>query len=104
MKSSKKPKKADEEKKAKISIDKFLKEIGAVRESDLQQRECPMCKAKSSWHFYKGSYVVAKRGRLIMVAGESYFECRAHNSDHVMRADCMECGFVALFKLGVGPA
>jgi hypothetical protein len=82
--------------------EKFLEDVWEDRKKALDTRECPICKA-INWDLHKNSYVVPATGTFITGTNNSYWQCEAQNSHRVRRADCLSCGFVALFRLGIGP-
>jgi hypothetical protein len=89
-----------------IPADEIMKSIQNVRESDLSVYDCPLCKSSNAW-IYDGetSYVLTRLTGKAKVDGDKIqHEVAAQNSDGLVRADCSNCGFVALFKRGLGPA
>lgn len=92
--------------KKNIPSEEILKSIQNVRESDLSVYDCPLCKRSGTW-IYDGetSYVLTRlTGKAKVDGDEIQHEVAAQNSDGIARADCSKCGFVALFRRGLGPA
>ena len=92
--------------KRSIPARDFLKGIQDVREADLSVYDCPMCKKSGTW-IYDGytNYILARaanKGELTETGLES--ELVGQVGDMVTRADCSNCGFVALFRRGLGPS
>ena len=82
-----------------ITRDQFLD----AREAGMQQRECPFCKNKN-WHFHRDIFVVARPGAIQAVnVIPAHQDTYSTNRDTVYRADCLSCGFVALFRVSFGP-
>ena len=76
-----------------------------IRRQDFSMHTCPICKSERSWELEDGVFYVARSNAL--VPGErgasAQHRLGAHNCDAVRKAVCLNCGFVALFKLGLGP-
>lgn len=92
--------------KKNIPADELMKSIQSARESDLSVYDCPMCK-KSGTLSYDGEtpYVLARlTGKARLDDDVLQHEIATSNGDGVVRADCSNCGFVALFRRGFGPA
>jgi hypothetical protein len=74
-----------------------------AREAGMQQHECPFCKSKN-WHFHRDTFVVARPGAIQAVnVVPAHHDTYSTNRDTVYRADCLSCGFVALFRVNLGP-
>lgn len=82
----------------KVSADDLKKSIRAVRLSDLNVHECPICKAEKSWAIIEGRFVIARAHTVS--ADKGYYTCNALSADLVRRAECTACGFIALFRMG----
>src|SRR6266550_3594236 len=79
-------------------------EMWAGRQARMQYYECPMCKAKN-WHFHQTTFAVSHFGsaRARPNVVPAHHDCFATVNDTAYRADCLSCGFIALFRVGFGP-
>lgn len=89
-----------------VEIDpKDLKDaIWAARNGNLQSYECPMCKSLGNWFMHQDIFVVARPGAVQAInVIPAHQDTYATNNDTAYRADCLHCGFIALFRVGIGP-
>ena len=78
--------------------ERLIGDLVARRHAKLQDIECPMCKARN-WSLHDRVYAIPHMEHFYTEKHVQYWESQTDDSNRVLRADCMACGFVVLFCL-----